>query len=275
MEIKDTVFVYHLVEDERVAWHGRYHAHGYNEYELHFFLDGCGTFLCDKTRYAISPGTCFLAGPQEFHSIIPDMTARPITYYALLFQVDDRSPDLEQLLAGALKDHQRTMTVHKSHRHLFEDIMQMYRSREASLQKAAEHLLASVIFRFFRLSQAGGEPEKMSRRNRAYVEKALALMQDNVRKTMGVAETATRLGLSSEHFIRVFRAEVNMTPRQYFIRLKVEGASGLLISTSKSVREIADWFGFENQFHFSRVFKQCTGVPPARYRKTYTLPGDV
>jgi AraC-like DNA-binding protein len=26
----------------------------------------------------------------------------------------------------------------------------------------------------------------------------------------------------------------------------------------KSVGEISDWFGFENQFHFSRIFKKCT-----------------
>jgi AraC-like DNA-binding protein len=275
MEIKDVVFVYHLVEDERVAWHGRYHAHGYNEYELHFFLDGDGTFLCGKTRYPITPGSFFLTGPQEFHSIIPDMTARPITYYALLFQADSTGGSLEQLLDDAIKNRRRALTIHKSHRLQFEDIVQLYRSGEASLQKAAEHLLMSVIFRFFHLSESNpGEPEKIKLKNRAHVEHALAFMQDSVRTGIGVAETAQKLGLSTEHFIRIFREEVNMTPRQYFIRLKVEGASGLLISTSKSIAEIADWFGFENQFHFSRVFHKCTGVPPSQYRKTYLQTVD-
>jgi len=65
-----------------------------------------------------------------------------------------------------------------------------------------------------------------------------------------------------------------MTTHQYFTRLKVEGASGLLMSTDKSVGEISDWFGFENQFHFSRIFKKCTGMSPVAYRRTYLQTVD-
>jgi AraC-like DNA-binding protein len=65
-----------------------------------------------------------------------------------------------------------------------------------------------------------------------------------------------------------------MTPHQYFLRLKIEGASGLLMSSDKNVGEISDYFGFENQFHFSRMFKKCTGLSPLAYRKTYLQKVD-
>jgi AraC-like DNA-binding protein len=284
MTIRDVVFVYHLVESERVAWHGRFHSHGYNEYEIHFFLDGYGTFICDKTRYPIAPGKFFLNRPQEFHSIIPDKTARPITYYAILFYVSDSDTELAVLLSEVFKNHQQMLTVSNAYRFQCEDIAQLYRSENTPLVTAATHLLSSLIYRVYQIPATHSDSKNV-RRNEAstesygdfkneraagaHVTKALAIMQTCVRTSIGMDEIARILTLSTEHFCRTFKAETKMSPHQYFMRLKIEGASGLLISTSKKIGEIADWFGFENQFHFSRVFKSCTGLSPLQYRKTY------
>jgi transcriptional regulator GlxA family with amidase domain len=99
-------------------------------------------------------------------------------------------------------------------------------------------------------------------------------MQINVCEALGIDEVARIVGISMEHFIRIFRREVKMSPHQYIMRLKIEGATGFLISTSKTVEEISEWFGFKNQFHFSRVFKKCTGLSPSQYRKIYVQTVD-
>ena len=67
----------------------------------------------------------------------------------------------------------------------------------------------------------------------------------------------------------VFREEMHMTPYQYFMRLRTEAAAAELITTDLSVAEIAERYAFENQFHFSKVFKRCTGLTPTAYRHCY------
>ncbi|MDR2468049.1 MAG: helix-turn-helix domain-containing protein [Spirochaetaceae bacterium] len=284
MKILDAVFVYHLVEHERVAWHGRYHVHGCNEYELHFFLDGGGTFLCGKTKYLISPQKFFITAPGEFHSIIPDMTARPISYYAILFNCGEHDEEFKWLLAEVFEKRAQGLNVSSTNRLQCDEITTLFRSGDEALAKAAEFSLLSFIFRVYR--QCGLSCVKECtplvpavhdvKRNSGYthVTRALHVMQKNVRKNLGVDEIARLLALSTEHFIRIFRTEIKLTPYQYMLRLKIEGASGFLISTTKTVGEIADWFGFENQFHFSRCFKKCTGISPLEYRKTYLQTAD-
>lgn len=280
MKIEDTVFVYRLSGGDRLSWHGRYHAHTSQEFEIHFFIEGSGSFLCNRTRFPVSPGNLFLSGPREFHSIIPDPVTTPLSWYAVLFSLDShesqQDEQLASMLVSAFEERRNVLSIDNNFRFQFEDLLQMTRSSAPSLHEAATHLLHSFLLRWFGNAANQRLQETASRqagdgdsKNRIHVDRALSLMQKSVRDHLTVEDIAWKLGLSDEHFIRIFRKEVRMTPHQYFTRLKIEGASGLLMSTDKSVGEISEWFGFENQFHFSRIFKKCTGISPLEYRKTY------
>jgi transcriptional regulator GlxA family with amidase domain len=158
----------------------------------------------------------------------------------------------------------------------------MFNGDDAALQKSSEYALLSLMYKLYHQcgvfcldgTKNNHAPPVQHHISHAHVTKALFLMQANVRNSLAIDELARLLALSTEHFIRIFRAEIKLTPHQYMLRLKMEGATGLLISTTMSVGQIADWFGFENQFHFSRCFKQCTGVSPLAYRKNFIQPVD-
>lgn len=272
--------MYRLSGGDRLSWHGRYHAHTSQEFEIHFFIEGSGSFLCNRTRFPVSPGNLFLSGPREFHSIIPDPVTTPLSWYAVLFSLDShesqQDEQLASMLVSAFEERRNVLSIDNNFRFQFEDLLQMTRSSAPSLHEAATHLLHSFLLRWFGNAANQRLQETASRqagdgdsKNRIHVDRALSLMQKSVRDHLTVEDIAWKLGLSDEHFIRIFRKEVRMTPHQYFTRLKIEGASGLLMSTDKSVGEISEWFGFENQFHFSRIFKKCTGISPLEYRKTY------
>lgn len=290
MIIEDSVFVYRLLEENRLSLHGRYHAHEANEFEIHFFIEGSGHFQCNNTRYVISNSTVYLTGPRQFHSVIPGAsTTNPLSWYAFLFSFDLNSDVEDKLLYEqlelALYLNQNVTSVDSNFRFQFEDLYQLARSKDNAFRGSARYLLASFLWRWFGREKDGSsnlkngllDTSKRAKRQYAdhiHVEKALAFMQSKVYENIRVDDISRQLNLSTEHFIRLFKTEVNMTPGQYFTRLKIEGASGLLMSTDKPIGEISDVFGFENQFHFSRIFKKCTGMSPMEYRKNYLQVKD-
>ena len=273
MRIKDVVYLYRLVGGEKLTWHGRYHAHGAEEYEFHYFIEGQGSFLSNRTRMALEGGRLFLTRPREFHSILPEAVSRPITYYAVLFEPEmgsDEDAAALSLLECEGAQAERTAATPRildaRDRFLFEELHRLSRAPDESGKRAASYQLLSLIYRWYGRHDAAAAATSV---RTEYTEKALALMSRALREKLGMEGLAAKLGLSEEHFIRLFRAELGMPPFQYYTRLKIEAASGLLTGSNLSVGKVAEYFGFENQFHFARVFKKCTGLSPTEYRRTY------
>ena len=69
------------------------------------------------------------------------------------------------------------------------------------------------------------------------------------------------------HLARVFRAHHGETIGRRIRRLRLEWARGMLVESDEPLREIAVGAGFAHQSHFTRVFKEATGVTPADFRR--------
>lgn len=285
MTIKDAVYVYRLVGGDRLSWHGRYHTHGPKDYEFHIFLEGQGAFLLNRTRYRIEGNRLFLTRPREFHSILPEALEKPISYYAFLFELDPETMQDQkalELIERAEQGRQKGMSIESRSRFLLEELYLLSRSKEPEKNRAAEYLLLSLIYQWYGQWQGdaflgidnetyakSSKPAHLYKRN-DHVERALQRMEKSIQQKMDTKEMAEGFGLSEEHFIRLFRKTLGMSPFQYFTRLKVEAASAYLVESFMPIKTISDYFGFENPFHFSRVFKKCTGLSPREYRKTYS-----
>jgi AraC-like DNA-binding protein len=276
MLIKDSVYVYKLVGGDRLAWHGRYHTHDAGEYEIHLFLEGDGGILLNRARYTIEGNRLFLVKPREFHSILPDAVRRPISYYAVLFRPDPQFEAdrevlslLEGLNSGPCAC--RCRTAESRERFLLKELHQL--SGDKAHPNAGAYLLMSLLYRWYG-NDFAVEPKarKDGPERNEHIERALLFMGKASREKLSVDALAGKLGLSSEHFIRLFHQKLGMSPLQYFMRLKIEGASAVLVDTNLKIRAVAEHFGFENPFHFSRIFKKCTGLSPLEYRRTYIRP---
>lgn len=98
------------------------------------------------------------------------------------------------------------------------------------------------------------------------VRHALLLMEQRLSDPMPIHELAARLKLSTRHIERLFRESVGAKPCAVYRTMRLRHAHWLLENTRRSITSIAIDTGFSDGAHFSRQFKQMTGVSPRQAR---------
>lgn len=87
-------------------------------------------------------------------------------------------------------------------------------------------------------------------------------------KPITLNDMCEHINLSPSQMNRIFKKDFSQTPCQYLLSLKISAAQELLITSDKSVKEIAFNLGFSDEYYFSNIFKKKTGLAPRNYRNS-------
>ncbi len=270
MIIKDIVFVYHLKESNLVGWHSRIHSHPRDHYELHYFLSGDGSFQNGSVIYPIQKGQLFLSSPDQVHGIRPGHMDDPLTYYAVLFEIEaNDAPQIDLSDPSVLQGF--PVMVGANWRLRFEDMKNRYNSRNPYFKQGAHFDLLAFLFDLFGRIADHDRDVGASREGLTSVQvaQAMDLFARHVFASVRLSEIAQTLKITEEYLIKLFKRHIGTTPMRYYQTLKLEASVSLLLNTTLAIKEISWQLCFSSQYHFSRNFKAYAGLSPSEYRLNY------
>jgi AraC family transcriptional regulator len=99
------------------------------------------------------------------------------------------------------------------------------------------------------------------------LKRAAIFIERHLAEPVTLSEIALAAGLTRMHFAAQFRVATGLRPREYLMRRRIERAQCLLAEGAISIVEVALSVGFQNQAHFSTVFRRFVGQTPARWRR--------
>lgn len=82
-----------------------------------------------------------------------------------------------------------------------------------------------------------------------------------------VAQLAGRAYMGESAFRSAFVRATGESPRRYLENLRIERAARMLLDRESSVAAVAKEVGYDDPYHFSRVFKRVKGRPPSEFRR--------
>ena len=98
---------------------------------------------------------------------------------------------------------------------------------------------------------------------------AVTFMEENYMKNINLKQLSELAGISSRHFVRVFKKNYKATPMDYIIGLRINYSTSLLQETTLPISIVATESGFNDQNYYSRKFKEVFRISPTDYRKMY------
>jgi AraC-like DNA-binding protein len=99
------------------------------------------------------------------------------------------------------------------------------------------------------------------------VNTAITYVERNLHNKISQADIAESCDLSSSQFSRVFKQVHGTTFQEYVLRRRMSQAIRLLQNPSASITDVCYTVGFNDQSHFTRIFRRFIGASPSGYRK--------
>ncbi len=107
--------------------------------------------------------------------------------------------------------------------------------------------------------------------NRKYaVKKIITYINENYPHKISLDRIAHNMYLSPVYVSKIFKEETGESPISYLIKVRLEKAKAMLENNENdSIKGIAMEVGYDDVYHFSKLFKKYYGQSPQNYRREY------
>jgi AraC-like DNA-binding protein len=240
----------------------------------------CGDMTYGCQPYDYEDGTLVFVAPGQVYGIDSKGVATKPSGYALIFHPD--------LIAGThlgrmIKDYtffsyevSEALHLSKKERETIIDCFEKIKTEiDQNIDKHSKTLIVSNIELFLNYCMRFYDRQFITRinANKDILARFEELLNDYFKsgktQTLGlpsVAYCAEKLYLSPNYFGDLIKKETGNTALDFIQSRVIDEAKVKMFEANTSLGEIAYQLGFKYQQHFTRLFKQKTGVTPNEYR---------
>ncbi|RNB83899.1 helix-turn-helix domain-containing protein [Brevibacillus nitrificans] len=235
------------------------------------------TFLCtvrgraqlwlDQTAYGTDLSPVCHAGKGTSFTVVE--VSEPLEYYMILYKASLTMPCREELLRmqRASDPFQSTFgfAPHAPFTLLatVEKLYQQWLTNSALDKLHAKSLFHQFIYETLQQLSVHKETTTSQR----LLEQAVQFMEENYAQKISLDLLANQLGCNARQLQRLFKAELQIGPMEYLLRLRLERAKDLLTRMQAPLIQIAEAVGYSDSYYFSRMFKKYSGLSPSQFRE--------
>ena len=252
----------------------------FNLYAIYLKELHCGELKYGRNHYDYQEGTLVFIAPGQVLGVQPGVKTFVPKGWALLFH-----PDLIRgtSLGKHIQDYtffsydvNEALHLSEKERAIVLDCFNKIRFElEQSIDKHSKTLIASNIELFLNYCIRFYDRQFITRdnSNKGILEKFEEVLNSYYKtdkpKTIGlpsVASMASELNLSANYFGDLVKKETGRSAQEYIQSRIIDLAKERIFDTKMSISEVAYELGFKYPQHFTRLFKQKTGMTPVVYR---------
>ena len=229
------------------------HVSTREKHGLVYFVEGVNEYLYDGVVYAATPGT-LLYLPRGRAYEIRRKTPSQCIYINFSTLADCNELPFAKQYPNDTK-----------FRDAFLALLSAFRRRRVGYEAETLGILYSILAMIRMADRTAYLPEARYQIIQPAVEYMNANFAIDDLRSEKLAELCS---VSVRYFNKLFAVFFNTSPHEYIIRLRLDAAQNLLVTSNESISHIAAACGFSDVYYFCRIFRRRVGMTATEYRKT-------
>jgi AraC-like DNA-binding protein len=250
-----------------------YHDHDFTE--LTYILSGKGKYIVNGNIYDVEAGDVIMCNPGVKHTnIIVNPKEPTVEFFAGFsdFHFKNMPPNSIILKDNDYILHTSTETKQKISKLCYEMIAENELAQAGKYFMLKAHLiqiLLLIVRETVVIEDNNQKGYNFESYNKSYaVKEIINYLNENYEKKISLDQIAHNMYLSPVYISKIFKEETGESPINYLIKIRLEKAKDILLNTENgSIKSIANLVGYDDVYHFSKLFKKYYGVSPLYYKK--------
>ena len=249
-----------------------------NDYKAMFVLRGKFDCSIGNENHELNNRSALLLAPHEAATV----AGKDVEYIVLTLApsfVLDTSIEVRLIRSEALIFfHTRRVERDEKLARLFSDLKSELAEAEAGQEVMTKAIVAQTLVHLLRRYANFRRSDELEQSRVGLVDRrirrAVELMHTHLDRDLPLEEIASAAHLSPFHFARLFKKLTGASPHAYLAHLRQTRAQELLAETDLSVTDISQQVGYGSSSHFTKAFRQATGLTPRGFRQALVGRGN-
>ncbi|MDR0565864.1 MAG: AraC family transcriptional regulator [Prevotellaceae bacterium] len=249
----------------KAAHHYRERPHGGAEHIFIYCTNGQGWVEISGNRRKVRENQFFIVPLGAPHSY-GAAALTPWTIYWIHFKGEKALPLAAPLMLSGCN------SIEVSERSRIGDRLRLFEEIYAALDNGftgenmlyaglcLHHFLGTLLyveqFRHTSIGSAGNDA----------VDLVIHYMRENMEKDVSMSDLVDFSGYSTSQLNNIFKQRTGLSPKQYYLQLKIREACKYLNFTDMKVNQLCYKVGVQDPLYFSRLFTKVMGCSPSEYR---------
>lgn len=252
---------------------GGYHPpHWHDEMELLYPLNGKADITVENKTYQLQKKNVMAIECCKVHSTFAhDDSSMYLRIHILKERLQNYMPEIANCQIHCIPEQISSEQFPEYYKisNLLAELTRLYMYDVPAFRLEAEGLILQALarlFRFFSSNDAADfpSPDPLSVER---IRSVIRYVEEHFQENISLQDAASFLGISREHFCRIFKKNTGASFLQYLDEVRLSKIYSDLQATSLPIAEIMEKNGFTNQKRFHQSFKKMYGCTPSSIRK--------
>lgn len=250
-----------------------YHDHDFAE--ITYILSGKGKYRIEGNIYEVQAGDIIMCNPGVKHqNILVNQEEPTVEFFTGFtdFQFNNMPPNSILFKDGSYIMRTSALMKQELSKHCYEMVAEHEGGQLGKYFMLKAHLIQIILLIIREISEPAQQQKgcTFETYNRNYaVKRIINYLNENFEDKISLDQIAHNMYLSPVYISKIFKEETGDSPINYLIKIRLEKAREILMrGEGGSIKNIANSVGYEDVYHFSKLFKKYYGISPLYYKKS-------